>query len=83
MFEGFEDDYTYETIESQPKREPRKKIVITQTDYEILKAFRDNGYSMETINTVGPLLNLKGYGYFRLVDNNMTITDILDNCELS
>lgn len=38
---------------------------------------------METINTVGVLLNLKGCGYFRLVDDNMTITDILDNCEIS
>lgn len=82
MFEGFEDDYT-ETIESQPKSIINKKIVITQTDYEILRAFRDNGFSRETINTVGVLLNLKGCGYFRLVDNNMTMTDILDNCEIS
>ena len=82
MFEGFEDDYT-ETIESQPKSIINKKIVITQTDFEILRAFRDNGFSRETINAVGVLLNLKGCGYFRLVDNNMTMTDILDNCEIS
>ena len=44
MFEGFEDDYT-ETIESQSKSIINKKIVITQTDYEILMAFRDNGFS--------------------------------------
>lgn len=84
IFKGFEDDYYDDSYAyEEPKKKPKKKIVITQTDYEILRAFRDNGFSRETINTVGVLLNLKGCGYFRLVDNNMTMTDILDNCEIS
>lgn len=82
MFEGFEDDYT-ETIESQPKSIINKKIVITQTDFEILMAFREEGLRNESICTNGILQNLKQRGYFKYVDNNMPIEDILAICEIS
>lgn len=82
MFEGFEDDYT-ETIESQSKSIINKKIVITQTDFEILMAFREEGLRNESICTNGILQNLKQRGYFKYVDNNMPIEDILAICEIS
>lgn len=61
-----------------------KKIIITRTDYEILKAFYDTGrWYNGSIKSSEILRNLKKQGYFRLIDDDMNIADILDNCEIS
>lgn len=90
-FDGAEDFFdrdetSYEEIETatyKTKDTCSKKVVITQTDFEILKAFQEEGLGNESIITQGILQNLKQQGYFTYVDNNMPIEDILAICEIS
>ncbi|MFR1686056.1 MAG: hypothetical protein ACLSVX_02710 [Massilimicrobiota timonensis] len=80
------DDVLYKEIETttyKTKDASSKKVVITQTDFEILMAFREEGLRNESICTNGILQNLKQRGYFKYVDNNMPIEDILAICEIS
>lgn len=55
----------------------KRKYKLTQFEYDLLQSYA-NGYKFKDIN---PLIVMKEKGYFKEVDKNAKITDILANCE--
>ncbi len=55
----------------------KRKYKLTQFEYDLLQSYA-NGYKFKDIN---PLIVMKEKGYFKEVDKNAKITDILENCE--
>lgn len=55
----------------------KRKYKLTQFEYDLLQSYA-NGYKFKDIN---PLIVMKEKGYFKDVDKDEKITDILENCE--
>ena len=55
----------------------KEKYKLTQFEYDLLQSYA-NGYKFKDIH---PLIVMKEKGYFKEVDKNAKITDILANCE--
>lgn len=55
----------------------KRKYQLTQFEYDLLQSYA-NGYKFKDIN---PLIVMKEKGYFKDVDKDEKITDILENCE--
>lgn len=60
----------------QPYKKPTYKL--NQFEYDLLKSYSDI-YSFNAFNS---LSGMKEKGYFKGIDDNKTIGDILDNCEV-
>lgn len=61
---------------ASPYKNPPYKL--SQFEYDLLKSYSDI-YSFNTFNS---LSGMKEKGYFKGIDDNKTIGDILDNCEV-
>lgn len=59
-----------------PYKKPTYKL--SQFEYDLLQSYSDI-YSFNTFNS---LSGMKEKGYFKGIDDNKTIGDILDNCEV-
>lgn len=55
----------------------KRKYKLTQFEYDLLQSYA-NGYKFKDIN---PLIVMKEKGYFKDVNKDEKITDILENCE--
>lgn len=55
----------------------KRKYQLNQFEYDLLQSYA-NGYKFKDIN---PLIVMKEKGYFKDVDKDEKITDILENCE--
>lgn len=55
----------------------KRKYQLTQFEYDLLQSYA-SGYKFKDIN---PLIVMKEKGYFKDVDKDEKITDILENCE--
>lgn len=60
----------------QPYKKPTYKL--SQFEYDLLQSYSDI-YSFNVFNS---LSGMKEKGYFKGIDDNKTIGDILDNCEV-
>ena len=60
----------------QPYKKPTYKL--NQFEYDLLKSYSDI-YSFNAFNS---LSGMKEKGYFKGIDDNKTIGDVLDNCEV-
>lgn len=56
----------------------KRKYKLTQFEYDLLQSYA-NGYKFKDIM---PLIVMKEKGYFKDVDKDATIEDILENCEV-
>jgi hypothetical protein len=60
----------------QPYEKPTYKL--TKFEYDLLQSYSD----IHSFNTFNSLSGMKEKGYFKGIDDNETIGDILDNCEV-
>ena len=60
----------------QPYEKPTYKL--TKFEYDLLQSYSD----IHSFNTFDSLSGMKEKGYFKGIDDNETIGDILDNCEV-
>lgn len=54
---------------------------LTQFEYDLLNAYKNSGMR-QCISNYSTLLEMYVKGYFKDIDDNETIRDILDNCEV-
>lgn len=67
-----------EWLNQQYKRQPYK---LSQFEFDLIKTYRDCHESFK-FSEFKQLIELKDKGYFKNVDKNELIKDILDNCEV-
>ncbi|WP_270473465.1 hypothetical protein [Holdemanella porci] len=60
----------------KPYEKPKYKL--TQFEFDLLQSYSD----IHSFNTFNSLSGMKEKGYFKGIDDNETIGDILDNCEV-
>lgn len=58
-----------------------KKYKLTQFEYDLIQTYRDCHESCK-LSEFKQLIELKDKGYFKYVDKNELIKDILENCEV-
>lgn len=63
----------------QPYKKPVYKL--TQFEYDLLNAYKVSGM-LKSIRNYSALFELYEKGYFKDIDDNKKIGDILDNCEV-
>lgn len=64
-------------------KQPYKKspYKLSKFEFDLLNAHKDSGM-MKCISNYGTLLEMYGKGYFKCIDTNIPIREILDNCEV-
>lgn len=64
---------------ASPYKKPTYKL--TKFEYDLLNAHKDSGMQ-KCLSNYRPLLELNEKGYFKYIDTNIPIHEILDNCEV-
>lgn len=60
----------------------KKKYKLTQFEYDLLQSY-SQGYSPKyKFKNINSLIEMRGKGYFKDIDLDLTIDDILGNCEV-
>lgn len=64
-------------------KQPYKKspYKLSKFEFDLLNAHKDSGM-LKCISNYGTLLEMYGKGYFKGIDTNIPIREILDNCEV-
>lgn len=65
---------------NQPCKKPTYKL--SQFEYDLLNAYKNSGMR-QCISNYGTLLEMYGKGYFKGIDTNIPIREILDNYEVT
>lgn len=59
----------------------KPKYKLTQFEFDLLNAHKVSGMQ-KCISNYRPLLEMYGKGHFKCIDTNISIREILDNCEV-
>ena len=78
-------DFNYDCIEGKFKwlKQPYKKLPykLSQFEFDIIQTYRDCHESCK-ISEFKQLIELKDKGYFKCIDHDTKIQDVLKNCEV-